>query len=275
MNQSDLSKLQTFVKTLPQDKVLSYEWSERYINDIETFPQYNSAKTTAIKMDRYVNQHDMVKYGYSLRPYEGLCDSPLKSDEYCHECCDKSNLTLECEYDPEKCNRFFAETVTNWSELCGYHILFLQGKTPGTPNHPGPWNRETEYILDSLIRILKKGILSVESQPGLMVKDNHDEFIQKPYLVIGGPAGRIHRILIEILYPKGPVTVDNSIIKYVPYPLESIDFSGYVNYNSDSQDYVKIVLGIDHPPMLSSELMKYIFSNRFFDRIADIVETTA
>ena len=278
MRQSDLSKLQTFIRTLPEDKVLKHDWDERYIEDINTYVGYDAAKSLAIKRDRYVKSADMRNYGYSLGPYEGLCDDPShKKDNECHSCCSESPVTeTGCKYDEEKCNSFFAENIHNWSELCGYHILFLEGKTPGTPGHPGPWNQETKYILDPLIRILSSGILTVDSQPGLMIYDKeYGDYIQKPYLTIGGPAGRIHRILIKLLYPVGDVTLDNSIIKYVPHHgIRELEFWGYENYKHDEKDYVRVMLGIDDPSMLSSEVMGYIFSNRFFDRIGDIVETT-
>ncbi len=277
MQQSDLSKLQTFIRTLPEDKVLNHDWDERYIEDINTYTGYNASKSLAIKRDRYVKLADMLIGGYSIDIYEGLCDDPShKKDNECHSCCSESPVTeTGCKYDEGKCNRFFVENVHNWSELCGYHILFLQGKTPGTPDHLGPWNKEKKYILEPLIRILSKGILTGDSQPGLMIYDEgYGEYIQKPYLTIGGPAGRIHRILIKLLYPGSDVTLDNSIIKYSPRGIRELEFWGYENYESDQKDYVDVVLGIDSPSMLSSEVMDYIFSNRFFDRIGDIVETT-
>ena len=283
MEQSDLSKLKIFLNTLPEDKVLD-PWNERYIYDIDTYSGYDAAKSLAIQRNRYVKFDEMATHGYDLDIYKSQCDKPKEDREYeCKSCCTEStdlNSEKTCEYDPIKCNRFFAKNVTNWSELCGYHILFLQGKTPGTPDHVGPWSTETSYIIDPLIRILKAGILTNDSEPGLMVKDDDDldneEYIQKPYLVIGGPVGRIHRILIKILFPNENIlTIDNSIIRYVSYDLPEINFDGYINYDkNDKEDYVTVTLGIDDPSMLSAEVMEYIYSNRFFDRIADIVETT-
>lgn len=272
--QSDLSRLNIFIDTLPKNKVLSDAWDERYLDDINAMQGYNSAKSLAIQKKRYVKMDMISEYGYSLQPYESSCDEPLKEDQ-CHECCDHQEETHQCIYNEIKCNQFFAKNVHNWSELCGYHILFLQGKTPGTPDHPCPWNKETTYILDPLIRILKHGILTADSQPGLMVYDDKiGEYIQKPYLIIKGPAGRIHRILVKILFPKDPVTLDNSIIKYVPYGISMVYFSGYDNYQKDPQDYVSVMLGIDNPSFLSSEITEYMLSNRFFDHIANIVEST-
>jgi hypothetical protein len=278
MEQSDLSRLQLFVKTLPKNKAIE-EWNERYIDDARTYSGYEDAKLIAIKNNRFVKMLDMSADGYSIKPYEELCDQPKKKETNdCHECCSESGETEgKCEYDPEKCNRFFAENVHNWNELCGYHILFLQGKTPGTPDHPGPWNKETQYIIDPLIRILQKGILTMDSQPGLINSGiEPDEYIQKPYLMIAGPAGRIHRILIKILFPSGPITLDNSIIKYVPYGIRPLDFNNYDYYEQDDGlDYVTVMLGIDTPNILTKEYSDYVFSNRFFDRIAEIVRTTA
>lgn len=279
MQQSDLSKLKTYVRTLPAGNVVSNEWDERYIDDLDSYPGYDATKTLALQRDRYVDLNDIVINGYDIGIYEGLCDDPSnKKRNTCNECCKESTIEpTECQYDEIKCNNFFAKNVKNWSELCGYHILFLQGKTPGTPGHPGPWHYETSYILEPLIRILSKGILTGDSQPGLMVHDDQvGDYIQKPYLTIGGPAGRIHRILIKLLNPPADITIDNSIIKYVPFMIKELNFDGYENYdnNDDGKDYVRVMLGIDDPSMLSAEVMKYIFSNRFFDRVADIVETT-
>jgi len=275
MQQSDLSRLQTFIDNLGQDKVLSDSWDERYIDDIYAMQGYNEAKSLARMKKRYVNIDETLNDGYSIQSYKSSCDVPVGPNE-CDVCCDYKEETHQCIYNEMKCNRFFANAVHNWSELCGYHILFLQGKTPGTPGHPGPWNKETSYIIDPLTRILKYGILTADSEPGLMIYDDKiGDYIQKPYLTIKGPAGRIHRILVKILYPQEPITLDNSIIKYVPHPMRRVDFDGYNNYNKDNQDYVSVMLGIDNPSFLSSDYTDYILSNRFFDHIANIVENTA
>ena len=82
--------------------------------------------------------------------------------------------------------------------------------------------------------------------------------------------------MIKILFPTGVDSrqTDNNIIKYVPYDIRKIDFDQYDNYNEDDNDYVGVMLGIETPNMLLPEYTEYIFSNRFFDRIAHIVETT-
>lgn len=262
MNQSDVSKLKTFVSRLPKDKVLSDNWNERYIYDLDTYSGYDSSKIVSINNNRNVNIQDMMIDGYSLRPYESRCD-----DNDCDECCSEDN-----EYDPIKCNQYFTKNVRNWEELCGYHILFLQGKTPGTPNHPGPWNKETQYILEPLIRILKAGIMTIDSQPGLLVCDGDEEYIQKPYLLIGGPADRVHRLLIKLLFP-AKITLDTTITKYVPYGVKKVNFDMYYDFIVD-KNYVSVMLGIETPNILSNEFNKYLFSNRFFNHIANIVETT-
>ena len=273
MKLSEVFKLKTFINTLPKDKVLSDAWDERYIDDLDTYPGYDNAKLLAIKRNRYVNIDDMVIDGYSLVPYESLCDDLKIKKTECSECCSESDEG-ECVYDEYKCNQFFAQNVHNWSELCGYHILFLQGKTPGTPDHPGPWNKETIYIIDPLIRILKHNILTMDSQPGLIVQDDNIDTIQKPYLRIGGPVNRIHRILIKILFPAGETTLDNTIIKYVPTTIRKIDFNQYINYDNNNTEYMSVMLGIETPNVLLPEYNDYLFSNRFFDYIADIVSTT-
>ncbi len=275
---TDLSRLKLFIDTLPENKVLPDQWTERYIEDINAMQGYDAAKSLANKRKRYVEFAQMIEYGYLLDPYETSCDEPPTEPNSCSSCCDYKTETEKCVYNEIKCNRFFAQNVKNWSELCGYHILFLQGKTPGTPHHPGPWNKETSYIIELLTRILSREILTLESQPGLIIYDNDTEYMQKPYLRIGGPAGRIHRILIKLLYPQDDITLDNSVIKYVPYILKELEFWGYDNYQEnnqeDDQDYVSVMLGIDTPSFLSSQYTEYVLSNRFFDRIADAVETT-
>lgn len=274
MEVSDLSNLETFLDILPDNKILSPLNDERYIDDIIEYDNYTNAKSLAIKKNRYVNFSDISEYGYSIQPYINLCE---QSEKYkCHECCRESeDNNGKCVYDDNKCNIFFAKDIHNWSELCEYHILFLQGLTPGIPSHPGSWNKETEYIIGPLIKILNNRILTLDSEPGLMVNPiTTNEYIQKPYLIIAGPADRIHRILINILYPKGKKTLDNTIIKCVSYHFKKLDFEGYINYYEDNIDYVEVMLGIDTPEIISDEFLKYIYSNRFFDRIADIVEKT-
>lgn len=288
---SDLIKLLIFTDTLPEDKILGAGWDERYVNDISTYPGYQNTKSIAIRRDRDVSLDEMADDGYSLDKYKRLCKpTGIKPEEKkepgkkeCGSCCVLDPEENKCKYDDDKCNNYFVEKVKTWNEICGYHILFLQGETPGTPDHPGPWNRETEYVREPLIRILQRSILTLDSQPGLIVNaanngegnyDGEDEYLQKPYLEIAGPAGRIHRILKKILFPDGLKTLDNSIIKYVPHPVHKLDFSGYKNYQEDGVDYVMVTLGIDNPEYFMGEWSEYVLSNRFFDRIADIVETT-
>lgn len=276
---SDLSMLEAFIETIPQDKIVQ-PWNERYIDDVQTLNGYNKAKKFASETNRLVDFFENTKDGYPIDLYKESCkiSSNTTSDINCSSCCEYNPEQEKCEYDEYKCNRFFAENVHNWSELCGYHILFLQGKTPGTPDHPGPWHKETSYILDPLIKILTYGILTGESQPGLLIYNSDinttEEYIQKPYLSIKGPAGRIHRILIKLLYSDSDSNSDN-MIKYVDHQLQILSFDNYDNYDqNDMEDYVDIMLGIDTPTHLTDEYIRYVFSNKFFDRIADVVSTT-
>ena len=261
-----LSRLELFINTLPKNKVLSDQWTERYIDDVNTFQGYEMTKELAIKRKRYVENNYVYDYGYSIDLYDN-CNQDLKqqsNNQQCYSCCDYDEEKEKCIYNADKCNEYFAQNVTNWSEICQYHILFLQGKTPGTPDHPGPWNKETSYIIDPLVKILQKNILTKCSQPGLMLFDDNIEYLQKPYLEIAGPANRIHQILIKVLS-------NSDIIKYVPYPLKTLEFWGYNNYQEDDQDYVSVVLGIDHPPYLSKEYSEYVLSNSFFDQINNLI----
>lgn len=266
MIQSDLSKLKTFLQTLPEHKKMEV-WDERYIDDIKSMGGYEQAKELSKKRSRYVNSDKISDSGYSTKDFENLCDRN-STKEQCHSCCNYNNN--ECVYDPVLCNDWFAKNVKNWEDINSYHISFLKGETPGTPNHPGPWNIETEYILGPLIKILNNNILTMDSQPGLMVDD---DYIQKPYIQIGGSAERIHKILIDLLCSgeKGENTFDNTIIKYVPYGARKLNFTGYKNYQHDGKDYVSVYLGIETPKYLINEYTDYVFSNRFFNRIANVI----
>ena len=268
MNKSDLSKLELFLKTLPEDKKTT-EWDERYINDVKSIGGSKQAKEVAIKRNRYVNIHKLAD-GYDIGVFENYCTEPVENK--CHSCCDYSKEKDKCIYDPVLCTEFFVVNVTNWDDITKYHISFLKGETPGTPDHPGPWDKETEYILDPLVRILQNGILTMDSQPGLfMHKNDKNTYIQKPYIKIGGPVGRIHRILIDLLYPKNQ-TLDNTIIKYVPHKIDILEFNGYKTYQPDGKEYVVVYLGIDTHNYLMNDYVDYVFSNRFFNRIADVIE---
>lgn len=276
----ELSRLKTFLNTLPSEYKLLDKWTERYIYDIDTFSGYEDARKIAIERRRYVNLEDMTEYGYDIDLFEDSCiqnnqnrqDNTDQNKNGCSSCCDYDAEKDKCIYNAEKCVLFFVENVKNWSELCGYHILFLQGKVPGTIKHPGPWNKETQYIIQPLTRILNHNILTADSQPGLIVRDENDEeYLQKPYLAISGPAGRIHRILSKIFSSEN----QNVQIKLVPYDLKEVSLDGYENYDdNDTTDYVEVMLGIDDTNYLESKYVDYVLSNRFFDTIADVVATT-
>ena len=284
-----MNELQLFINSLPATKKLPDAWYERYIYDVSTISGYEQAKEIAQKRHRYVLFSEMVIDGYSTQPFEETCDQlfnnvsdpesdPESDEEKCSDCCQYNPVKEKCIYDARKCVDFFVQNVKNWSEVCGYHILFLQGKVPGTPSHLGAWNKETKFILDPLVRILSKNILTVDSQPGLLVSDDtseeSEEYIQKPYIRIAGPVQRIHRILVKLLYPKENTTFDNSVIKYSPQSLETVNLWGYKNYQKDNQVYISVMLGIDNPPYFYKEYVEYLFSNRFFDYIASVVDTT-
>ncbi len=264
MIQSDLSKLQVFLETLPKHKTMK-KWNERYIEDIKSMEGYEQAKKLSKKRSRHVNINKIADPGYNIKDFERFCN-PNTIKEQCHSCCNYDNN--ECVYDSVLCNDWFAKNVKNWNDINRYHISFLKGETPGTPNHPGPWNIETEYILEPLFKILSNNILTMDSQPGLMV-DN--DYIQKPYIQIGGSAGRIHKILINLLC-SDKNTFDNTIIKYVLHEMKKLDFTKYKNYQYDGKDYVSVFLGIDSPKYLINEYTDYVFSNRFFNRIANIID---
>ena len=281
-----MNELKLFIQSLPTTKKLPDVWYERYIYDVSTISGYEQAKEIAQKRQRYVLFSEISNEGYSTQPFEETCDqshnetseNESSEEEKCSDCCQYNPVKEKCIYDARRCIDYFVQNVRNWSEVCGYHILFLQGKVPGTPGNLGPWNRETGFILDPLIRILSKNILTVDSQPGLFVSDDmseeSEEYIQKPYIRIAGPVQRIHRILVKLLYSKENTTFDNSVIKYSPQSLETINLWGYKNYQPDNQVYVSVMLGIDNPPYFYKEYVEYLFSNRFFDYIASVVDTT-
>jgi len=266
MERDELLSLQTYLEYLPDDRVL-YDGDERYIYDVQTSKLYEYIQKLSASRSRYMtNVNDISENGYSIEKFEKLCIND------CPECCKYENN--RCVYDAEACAQYYASGVTNWRELCGYHILFLEGKVPGTPIHPGPWSKETKFIMQPLKRILNASILTLDSQPGLFVEDREfGSYMQKPYIKIGGRLDRLKRILVN-LFDKNDDFYDARIIRYVDYGVLESPIEGYINFKEDVDQYGAIFLGIQNPDILTTDLVDYILSNRFFDRIADIIETT-
>lgn len=266
--QDNRISLETYLNDLPDNRVL-YGGDERYIYDVESSDLYDYLYRLAISRNRYIADIDKIADdGYSIEKFKKLCINS------CPECCKYENDN--CVYDSESCSQYYAKGVTIWQELCGYNILFLDGKVPGTPSHPGPWNAETKFIIPSLKRILNSTILTLDSQPGLLVDDSYTDFglhIQKPYIKIAGELHRLERILIK-LFDENDDFYDARMIRYIDYGVIDIPVEGYINLELDLNNYGSVFLGIDTPSILTPGFVNYIFSNRFFDRIADVIETT-
>lgn len=260
----EVAKLKLYTNTLSDDYVVP-PWNDRYIDDIGNLSVYEHIIELAKEKGRYINIDDVTEPGYSDKNFKSTCEESPTKEQECNECCDYDEFKEECVYNPMKCILFFANNIRTWNEICGYHILYLKGETPGTPSNTGPWNRESKYIIDELTNILQYGILTLDSQPGLVVHDEED-YIQKPYLRFGGPTGRVHRILKRLISEKG--------IKYVDYGIRDIEFWGYKNYQPDGKDYVSVVVSVDEPDNITHEYINYILSNKFFEDIVEVVSTT-
>lgn len=250
-------KLIQYLDSLPMEKLV--EEDERYIEYIDSYPHYNYILSLATSLGRINNKYnDLSEDGYSIDKFKHICKD-----------------IHEGEYNPEFCASYYSQGVTNWQELCGYHILFLLGRVPGTPSHPGPWHMETIFIIDFLARILNSTILTLDSQPGILTDlKGFPMALQKPYLKIAGPCDRIHRILITLFSAEDE---DSKMIKYVPYGVEDATIEDYVNYfhKEDINNYGSIYLGINTPDILTTDYIDYILSNRFFETIARVIENTA
>ena len=279
-----------FLKDLPAERYI-YGQDERYIEN--NFEKFEALVDTGINNDRYFNLDYVSENGYSIDKFVRLCNN----DNNC--CCSVQKKYIlngfvdEYVYDPLKCSRYFASEVKNWEEVCGYNILYLLGKVPGTPDHPGSWNKETELILDPLTRISRQGILTLDSQPGIVVNINNDNsnnndngndnndndndgnddnYVQKPYLQIAGPVDRLYKIVKILLTDDS--SYESKMIRYVYYDdeLSPFELDGYVSYIDDCSKYVKIMLGVETPNILTEQYNQYILSNQFFNRIAEVIE---
>lgn len=91
--------------------------------------------------------------------------------------------------------------------------------------------------------------------------------LQMPYLEIAGPIDRIHRIISKIFS-------EDNIITFVDYDIKLLDNSIYSNWQDDDNEYVSLMLGHKNPDIMTEEWIRYILSNRFFQIIAQVVNTT-
>lgn len=74
-------------------------------------------------------------------------------------------------------------TATTFSELIDVNIKFLKGEINESPWHCGPLNGESFSILDKLIEINEKGLLTTSSQPGVFnFIENVGPYHQKAYV---------------------------------------------------------------------------------------------
>jgi hypothetical protein len=63
------------------------------------------------------------------------------------------------------------EKSQNFADLCQANIRFLNGELDTSPYHLGPINSETYPILDDIIELNKRGLLTTNSQPGCQIID--------------------------------------------------------------------------------------------------------
>lgn len=56
--------------------------------------------------------------------------------------------------------------VNNWDDVVALYTLFVRNKLPSVPTHFAPLNLDTRSLIDKLERIIKRGAITVDSQPG-------------------------------------------------------------------------------------------------------------
>jgi len=73
-------------------------------------------------------------------------------------------------------------------------IAWLEGRYRFTTGHMGPPDPETESITAELVRINAAGLVTTNSQPGVLGADRHGRFDQRAYLHAYGPAELVERV---------------------------------------------------------------------------------
>jgi hypothetical protein len=112
--------------------------------------------------------------------------------------------------------------VNTYRGLLEYYWNYLNNPftlASGILPHPGPLNAESKLIIPDLLAIMRKGYLTLDSQPGALVFDREQgTYIQCPYLFIITPFGFYDQIcacidanlyISRINYPDTPEDLDN------------------------------------------------------------------
>jgi hypothetical protein len=183
----------------------------------------------------------------------------------------------------------WVQAVIDWPSLCHFYWHFLQADVPGTPEHLNPWFAETNLIMPQLLKINETGLLTLDSQPGVLVdsydannpnpvqpidddEDNTTLYLQKPYLTIAGPHETIEEILETVCHD--PQYQHMRIVSgsYVPF-----SFKDYPLFKQDSLSYVKVSICVDNhfdkTKGVDRTYLDYVLSNKFFDELVTIVES--
>ena len=161
-----MNKLLTYIDGLPQDSYI-VRGDERFINHPTTYQGYDQLLQIASRRKRVVEYRDMIVDGYSDESYKRFCNRTCD-----HPCCVWNMSTKQCHYNAANCSIAIAkQVVKDWPSLLQYNIDFLVGKLPGKNDHPGPWRKETSYIIDELIALNAAGLYTLDSQPGLVVNN--------------------------------------------------------------------------------------------------------
>lgn len=108
---------------------------------------------------------------------------------------DKISHTFRSEmkrYMNEKSEKKLFSSMQNYSDLQFMMQEFLMGVVQATPWHLGPVDKETIPLLDDLRKINALGMITVESQPGLV--DKKYNIAQRSYLEAIVPKYIVHTI---------------------------------------------------------------------------------
>lgn len=73
----------------------------------------------------------------------------------------------------------FVPSFKSFEDILNHYHKFLGGEIDSCPTHDGPLDEESSKILPELLRINKCGVLTVDSQPGLVEIQNDNCQIQQ------------------------------------------------------------------------------------------------
>ena len=235
--------------------------------------------------------------------YDTIFKIDVNQERYIEDYFDLDNIYTKILPLSEKYNKFFTgnpydETlskkynikndsylnVKTFDDLLKYYRTFIEQKDEkflyGIRGHTGPLSRETMLIKNELLQFYNKGIITCESQPGLVsLLDNGFVSIYKPYVFI-----IIKKNLVEYLYE---FVGSHDMISCIEY--DSNRQMEYLKKDfpnlTDLDNYTFEFLGVRNPThqernqernqdTSNSEEMEqyceYIFSNQFFTDIVNI-----